>query len=257
MLAPQRQAAIVEKVRVDGAVRVSDLVAEFNVSDMTIRRDLEILAERKLVAKVHGGATQARSGVDEEPGFTIKSVRRKEAKHAIARAAAGFVQPGESIALSAGTTTWVLARHLTGVADVTVVTNSIRVAEVFHQHDRDDQKVILTGGTRTPSEALVGPIADNCLDSLNVDTLFLGVHGISTKRGFTTPNIEESETNKALIRAARRVIVVADSTKWQTVGTRAIAPVARADVLVTDADLPEPAKRTLRDHVGRLVIADT
>src|SRR5690625_208867 len=117
MLAPQRQAAIAEKVRLYGAVKVSDLVAEFHVSDMTIRRDLEILAQRGLAAKVHGGATFVQTEVRAEPGFAVRSVQQLPAKEAIARATADLVRPGQSIALSAGTTTWVLAQHLVAVAD--------------------------------------------------------------------------------------------------------------------------------------------
>ena len=109
MLAQQRQQAILERVRSSGGVRVADLVRELSVSDMTIRRDLEVLAERGLVEKVHGGATVAGPGSTEEPGFAAKSVRQQLEKEAIAQQAAQLVRPGTAIALSAGTTTWTLA----------------------------------------------------------------------------------------------------------------------------------------------------
>lgn len=255
MLAPQRQSMIVERVRRSGAVRVAELVEEFRVSDMTIRRDLESLADRGLVSKVHGGATAVDIGSTDEPGFAAKSVREKEAKEAIARTAADLVKPGEAIALSGGTTTWTLAQHLIGVAELTVVTNSVPVADVFYRSGRADQTVILTGGIRTPSDALVGPFAVAALDTINVDTLFLGVHGISAS-GFTTPNIDESETDRALIRASRRLVVLADSTKWEIVGIRTIARCEEADVLVCDSGLPQSARDVFTDRVGRLVIAD-
>ncbi|GAA4908642.1 DeoR family transcriptional regulator [Stackebrandtia albiflava] len=254
MLAPQRQSVIAERVRRTGAVRVAELVDEFGVSDMTIRRDLESLAERGLVSKVHGGATAVDMNPTDEPGFAAKSVREKEAKEAIARAAATLVSPGQAIALSGGTTTWTLAQHLLGVAGLTVVTNSVPVADTFYRSGRADQSVILTGGRRTPSDALVGPFAVAMLETINVDTLFLGVHGISPE-GFTTPNIDESETDRALIRAARRLVVVADSTKWEIVGIRTIARPEEAHVLISDTGLPQSARSAFGGTVGRLVIA--
>src|SRR5690606_33235204 len=157
MLAPQRQAAILERVRTDGAVRVSDLVAELGVSDMTMRRDLEVLADRGLVSKVHGGATAVQPGSTDEPEFAAKAIRQRAEKRAIAAAAAQLVKPGTAVALSAGTTTAELARRLTEVPELTVVTNSIPVADVFDKAGRTDQTVVLTGGVRTPSDALVGP----------------------------------------------------------------------------------------------------
>jgi DeoR/GlpR family transcriptional regulator of sugar metabolism len=256
VLAQQRQAAIVDRVRHHGAVRVADLVADLGVSDMTIRRDLEALAERGLLAKVHGGATVVHPGSTDEPGFAAKAARQRAEKAAIAARAAAMVQPGSAIALSAGTTTVELARRLVDVADLTVVTNSIPVADCFYRADRPDRTVVLTGGERTPSDALVGPIALAAIRTLHSDVLFLGVHGMSVRAGFTTPNLMESDTNRALVAAAERLVVVADSTKWGTVGISSIARLADADVLVTDAGLADDARHLLREQVGELVEVD-
>ncbi|MDG4793886.1 DeoR/GlpR family DNA-binding transcription regulator [Micromonospora sp. WMMD1082] len=252
MLAQQRQAAILDRVRATGGVRVGELAAEFQVSDMTIRRDLDLLHERGLLAKVHGGATVA--GVTDEPGFQAKSVRQQAEKAAIAERAARLVPPGAAIALSAGTTTAELARHLVDVPALTVVTNSLPVADILHDRGRSDQTVVLTGGVRTPSDALVGPLAVGAVRSLHLDLLFLGVHGITERTGFTTPNLMEAETNRALVAAADRLVVLADHTKWGTVGISAIAPLAAAHVLVTDDRLTPEARRLLTDRVGELVV---
>jgi len=256
MLASQRQAAILDLVRLHGGVRVSHLVRQFSVSDMTIRRDLEALAERGLVDKVHGGATAAGPGSTEEPGFVAKSARQQAEKMAIAARAAALVEPGTAIALSAGTTTAALARLLVDVPALTVVTNSIPVADALHRSDRSDQTVVLTGGVRTPSDALVGPIAEAAGGSLNVDVLFLGVHGMSPRTGFTTPNLMEAGINRLLVAAARRLVVLADHTKWETIGIATIAPLAEADVLVTDAGLAEPARLQLAEQVGELLVVE-
>jgi len=253
MLAPQRQAAILERVRRDGGVRVSELARELGASDMTIRRDLEVLAERGLLAKVHGGAVA--TTVD-EPEYTTKSTRQRTEKEAIASAAVRLVAPGSAVALSAGTTTAALAHKLVDVPGITVVTNSLPAAEVLHHSGRTDQTVVLTGGLRTPSDALVGPYADVVIRMTNVDVLFLGVHGMATRAGFTTPNILEAETNRTMLASARRMVVLADHTKWETVGIATIADLDDADILVTDAALPAPARSILAEHVGELIITE-
>ncbi|WP_030456798.1 DeoR/GlpR family DNA-binding transcription regulator [Herbidospora cretacea] len=256
MLAQQRQQAILERVRRTGGVRVADLVRDLGVSDMTIRRDLEALADRGLIEKVHGGATAAGPGSTEEPGFAAKSVRQQPEKEGIARAAARLVRPGSAVALSAGTTTWTFAHHLVDVPDLTLITNSVRVAEVFHRSGRPGQTVVLVGGVRTPSDALVGPIAVQAIRSLNVDTLVLGVHGMNTRAGFTTPNLLEAETDRELVAAAQQLVVLADHTKWGTVGISTIARLDRADVLVTDSGLDKEARDELAGHVGELIVAE-
>lgn len=254
MLARQRQAAILERVRAAGGVRVTELAAEFGVSDMTIRRDLDALHGQGLLAKVHGGATVADPSSADEPGFDAKSVRQLPEKAVIATRAAQLVRPGAAVALSAGTTTAELARRLVDVPGLTVVTNSLPVAEVFHGGGRSDQTVILTGGVRTPSDALVGPLAVAAIGALHLDLLFLGVHGISERAGFTTPNLMEAETNRALIAAADRLVVLADHTKWGLVGLSSIGELGRADVVVVDDRLPEEGRRVLAEQVGELIV---
>ncbi|WP_433500283.1 DeoR/GlpR family DNA-binding transcription regulator [Sphaerimonospora sp. CA-214678] len=256
MLAQQRRQAILDRVRRTGGVRVAELVRDLGVSDMTIRRDLEVLADRGLIEKVHGGATAAGTGSTEEPGFAAKSARQRAEKEAIARRAARLVQPGGAVALSAGTTTWALAHHLAEVPELTVITNSVQVADVFHRAGRTDQTIVLVGGVRTPSDALVGPVAVAAIRSLNVDTLMLGVHGMSSRAGFTTPNLLEAETNRELVAAARQLVILADHTKWGTVGISTIARLDQAHVVVSDSGLPDEARAELSEHVGRLIIAD-
>jgi DeoR/GlpR family transcriptional regulator of sugar metabolism len=255
MLAGQRQMLILEEIRRSGAVRVSELTELLGVSDMTVRRDLDVLAAAGLVDKVHGGATALGRLSADEPGFEAKSHRQLDEKEAIARTAAELVEPGQAIGLTAGTTTWRLAHHITGVPDLTVVTNSIQVANVLHAVRQAHLTVILTGGVRTPSDALVGPIAVATLRSLHVDVLFMGVHGMSADAGFTTPNLLEGETDQAHIASAERVVVVADHTKWGVRGLSRIARLDEAHVLVTDRGLPTEAHTLLAEHIGRVIVA--
>jgi DeoR/GlpR family transcriptional regulator of sugar metabolism len=255
MLAAQRHKLIVEEVRRQGAVRVSELTELLGVSEMTIRRDLDALASTGLLEKVHGGATLRGALSADEPGFEAKSHRQLHEKEAIARAAAKLVEPGLSIGLTAGTTTWRLAHHLAQVPDLTVVTNSMQVANVLHANARPDLTVVLTGGVRTPSDALVGPIAVTSIRSLHLDVLFLGVHGITVEPGLTTPNLLEAETDRALVAASERIVVVADHTKWGIRGLSRIAGLDEIDILVSDPGLDRDARAAIGEHVQRLVIA--
>lgn len=254
MLAAQRRQRILDLVHRTGAVRVTELTRTLGVSDMTIRRDLDALDSQGLLEKVHGGATISRSSTD-EPGFEAKWVREREQKERIAACAATLVEPGAAVALGAGTTTWTLAHPLRMVPRLTVVTNSAEIADVFHRGPREDQTIVLTGGIRTPSAALVGAVAIASLRSLNVDTVFVGAHGMDGRLGFTTPNLMESDTARALIASGRQVVVVADSSKWGVVGISTFARLDEADVLVSDEGLSAEARSVLSSHVGELIVA--
>ena len=218
VLASQRRAAILALVEESGAVRVSDLVEQLGVSDMTVRRDIERLDGEGLLERVHGGALALIPRATDEPGFSAKSLLMTAEKHAIALAAARLVEPGATIGISAGTTTYEFARAIRNVPHLTVVTNSVPVAQLLHESGGGSHVVVLTGGVRTPSDALVGPVAVSALQGLHVDRLFLGAHGIDRHAGLTTPNLVEAETNRALVRASRSVCVLADHTKFGIVG---------------------------------------
>jgi DeoR/GlpR family transcriptional regulator of sugar metabolism len=253
VLAHQRQVRILTELRRSGAVRVADLTELLGVSDMTIRRDLEQMAAEGLARKVHGGAVLA-GQVAFEPGFAAKSQLAQPAKQAIAEHAAGLIQPGAAIALSAGTTTWAMARTVAAIPGLTVVTNSTTVADAITTLDTANRvTVILTGGVRTPSAALVGPVADRTIASMHVDLLFLGVHGIDPRSGYTTPNLAEATTNRALVASAREVIVLADSSKWGVVGLADIGPLGIASTVITDDALTGDARRTLSEFVEHVV----
>ena len=164
MLARHRQSLILQAVRSDGSARVSDLTQQLGVSDMTVRRDLEALARDGLIEKVHGGAVLPGTPTSShEPGFEAKLVLEQPEKAAIGRAAASLVKPGTAIALSAGTTTFALAQCLLDVPGLTIVTNSLRVMNLFSSArptNGSHTSVILTGGIRTPSDAVMAMIID-------------------------------------------------------------------------------------------------
>ncbi|MET3811341.1 DeoR/GlpR family DNA-binding transcription regulator [Arthrobacter sp. UYEF3] len=256
MLAAARHSAILAEVQRERIVRVADLARMLGVSLMTVRRDIDALDSAGALEKIHGGAKLPGGASTHEPGFELKVTQLKEEKLAIAQEAAAQVREGMAVGLSAGTTTWALAQLLAAGPRITAVTNSVRIADVFHQSS-SPSTVILTGGERTPSDALVGPLATSALKQLHLDVLFLGVHGVDPDAGFTTPNVLEAETDRAFVAAARRVVVLADHTKWGTLGISTIADLEDADELISDDLLGGEARRILSKRVGRLRLAPT
>lgn len=256
MLASQRQQFILEHVLRAGGARVSELVEELDVSDMTIRRDIGALERQGLLSRVHGGVTTLPGRTAEEPGFAAKSVIQLAEKEAIGACAAQLVQAGDAIAVSAGTTTHALARAVRDVPNLTVVTNSLAVSDEMHAVGRVDRRVLLTGGIRTPSDALVGPMAVGALRDLHVDWLFLGVHGMDPDAGLTTPNLEEVDTDRALIASAKRVVLLADHTKWRLVALAAIISLSEVDILISDSGLPDEARDELRSYVSDVRVVE-
>jgi len=255
MLAAVRQAMIVDEVRRTGAARISDLTSLLRVSDVTVRRDLEVLDRRGLLTRVRGGATNTEMDVAIELDFEDKSRREPDEKRAVAEVAVSLIRPGMAIALSSGSTTFAVASALGDIPHLTVVTNSLKVADLLYLRGRPDQTVVLLGGLRTPSGGLVGPVAVQAIRSLHVDLTFMGVHGMDEHAGLTTPNMLEAETNRAMVDTARRLVVVTDHTKWGVVGLSQIAPLSAVSTIVTGEQIAAEAVSVLRDHVGEVLLA--
>ncbi|WP_394940050.1 DeoR/GlpR family DNA-binding transcription regulator [Psychromicrobium sp. YIM B11713] len=251
MLAEARRAAIAEMVQRERVLRVADLAQALDVSLMTVRRDIEALHKAGVLEKIHGGAKTRSERSMYEPGFELKSTQAEAEKEAIAEMALTMVQEGMALGLSAGTTTWTLAKHLARLSRLTIVTNSVRVASVFYEAPTQNT-VLLTGGERTPSDALVGPIATQSLQQLHLDLLFLGVHGFDAAAGFTTPNLLEAEMDRALVAASRRVVVLADHSKWGIMGVSSIASFEEVEEVISDDGLAPEAIALLRERVTSL-----
>lgn len=209
----------------------SELAQRLGVSENTVRRDLKLLQDEGLVETVVGGGHMVRSA--EEPTYLTKRVMNQEEKQAIAQTALQLIEPGMTIGLSAGTTTWALAREIRGFSDLTFVTNSTNIALALKTNGWHD--IHLTGGHfRTPSDALVGPLAEASVRMLHTDILFLGVHGIDLSYGISTPNLLEASINRALMERTERVVLVVDHTKWGIQALAQIASMDEIDAIVTD-----------------------
>ncbi len=240
-----RLAAILERVSVDGSVSVADLASTLAVSGATVRRDLHLLESQRLLARTHGGAVA--QGVLYELPLRYKEARRQGEKLRIARQAATLVGDGGAIGLTGGTTTTEVARALVDRQRLTVVTNALNIASELAV--RPNLKLVVTGGVaRAESYELVGPIAEASLAGLNLDLVFLGVDGVSTEAGFTTHHEIEAHTNRALIDRARRVVVVADSSKIGRVAFARICQVDQVDELITDVGAAPAAVEALQER---------
>lgn len=235
MFPEERKRRILDLVRNGDAVTVGDLSTEFGVSESTVRRDLRELEQSGLLERTHGGALPA-EGTLSEPSFAEKTGQNNEEKAAIARMAATLVGDGDAIILDAGTTTLQIARLLRHRRNLTVVTNAFHIAAELS--DIPEIEVIVTGGTvRGNTLALVGPTAERNLAEVNVDMVFLGTNGIDIARGLTTPTQAEAAVKRAMIAAARKVIVVADHTKFGKVAFATIAPITAAHAVISDRAL--------------------
>lgn len=255
MLAAQRHQLILQEVNQRGAARISELANVLGVSEMTVRRDIDALSDSGQVGKVHGGATAINESSSViEPPFKSKSLREQTIKNSIAARAAQLVRPGDSIALMGGSTIFAMAKHLTEVPRLTIVTNSLPISDFFQREGRGDQTVILAGGIRTPTDSFVGEITVSVFDHLNVDIAFLGTHGMDPRGGFSSPNLLEAETNRAVRARAKSTVILADHTKWGMVGFASFAKLSEANTVIVDNLVTTDAMQILQREVPEVIV---
>ncbi len=240
-----------------GFVRVRELSERFGISTVTARNDLQVLEERRLAHRVHGGAMPLSAPRGERP-FEEVVTQHAQQKAAIARTAAALVSSGESILVDVGTTTAAFAHELvarTDLVDLTVITNGIKIAlDLEAAYPR--LSIVVTGGTLRPKQhSLVDPLAAVMLQQLNVDTLFLGCNGVDAEAGITNINLPEAAIKRTMIAAANRCVVLADSSK---LGVRALAQVCDLtdiDVVVTDGAADPAQLAAIRSQGVDVIIA--
>jgi DeoR family transcriptional regulator of aga operon len=240
----ERLPAILDALASDGGVDVGSLVERFGVSAATVRRDLQLLETQRLLTRTHGGAVT--SDVLYELPLRYRSARHQAEKLRIAAEAAHRVHDGAVVGLTGGTTTTEVARSILDRRGLTVVTNALNIAGELAI--RADLKLLVTGGTARPeSYELIGPIAEQALERLNLDVVFVGVDGISVASGLTTHHEVEAHTNRAMIERAHRVVVVTDSSKLGRVAFAQICSVEAVDDLITDDGAGTAVIRELGD----------
>ncbi|MFZ0860056.1 MAG: transcriptional repressor AgaR [Candidatus Sulfotelmatobacter sp.] len=237
MLNEERQRAILELLRRDGRVLVVDLARQFHTSEVTIRKDLDVLHVKGRIHRTHGGALPARDGALEDPTLREKEKLHRKEKLQIASAAARMVSEGQVVVLDSGTTTTAIARALRNFQNLTIITNAANIAAEL---SGSVVEVILTGGSlRKNSFSLVGPLAEETLHKLHADILFLGVDGFDVQYGLSTPNLLEAKVNRVMIEISKVAVAVCDSSKFGKRSLSLIAPTSSLQHVITDSCVPK------------------
>ncbi|MCX7804465.1 MAG: DeoR/GlpR family DNA-binding transcription regulator [Planctomycetota bacterium] len=247
-----RQAEILEILQRDGKASVQALARRFRVNAMTIRRDLVALQATGRVARTHGGAMLARTGVVEF-AFAEKARRNMEQKKAIAAEIAGLVPPGSTVSLDTGTTTLEAARAIAGIPGLTVLTSSLAIASALYA--RENVNLVLLGGTvRKNSPDLSGPLTEDNLRKFRVSIAVLGADGASPEGVFT---LDEgvARVSRAMIAGAEKTILAADSSKFSAAAFVRFAEWSDIDIVVTDEGAPPSVRGWLEKKAGRVIYA--
>jgi DeoR/GlpR family transcriptional regulator of sugar metabolism len=254
MLLEERHQSILHLLDTQGTVSVVELVARFDVSEMTIRRDLDLLERRGYLRRVHGGAITDR-GRSFEPSFLARSTVNQDLKERIGKAAAGLVNPGDSLILDVGTTTLEIARHLVNKNELTIITPCFQIANVLAGNS--NIRLILAGGILRPKElSMYGPLAERAFNDYFVDKLFLGASGVDFTAGLTEFNLEDTLVKHAMLRSAKHVILTVDSSKFNRVAFTSIAPLSIVHTIVTDTNLePEVAVQLKKENI-KVILAE-
>lgn len=253
MLQEERQQLILQMLKENQSVRIAELCSRLKVTRETIRRDLYEMEQQGLLKKVHGGAILAKTNV--EPPYSARSVLNLAEKEAIATAAAAFVEDGDAIYIDLGTTTHLFAKHLHDKKGITVITNALMVALELSRHP--DAKVIMSGGElRAGDLALSGPVARKSLENFFVDKAFIGVGGLAIESGFTDYHVGESEVRQLMLKNAKEKYALIDHSKINVTAFAKVAELSEIDVVITDAQLPQPISQRLLEEGLQVVVAD-
>ena len=234
LLKSERQRRILETVRNTGQITVTQFSQLFQTSEVTIRRDLEELANEGVLYRTHGGAIAISLGPPEAPVIQRMS-HAEQVKTSIGHAAADLITDGESVFIGSGSTAAYVARHLIKRKDLNVVTNALTVA--IELASAEGVSVVVTGGIMRDSElSLIGHITEQALQEVRVDKIVMGIPAISLKEGLTNDYLPEVKTDRTIIELASEFILVADHTKLGKVRSAYVAPVTKVTTLVTDSN---------------------
>jgi DeoR/GlpR family transcriptional regulator of sugar metabolism len=253
-LPPQRRQAILDLTVRRGQVEVNDVSELFRISKVTARNDLDYLAKRNLVVRSRGGAVAALHQ-SLTASFSVRALQCQDEKRRIARAALGFIAPGETIILDAGSTVVELSNLISNPEELTVVTPALNIA--MQLGSLPGVEVITVGGkldAQTISN--VGPIAEMQLQSVLAHKLFLGAYAIDPQGDLAEPQQEVAGLKRAMVKAARQVILLADSSKWNSRSARAkVVGLEAFHTVVTDSGLEDGVRRSMERSGIRVIVA--
>lgn len=238
-----RHNQILDKLKKEGSVNVLDLCEEMDVSSVTIRKDLQLLEDKNLLFRTHGGATLSNPYIADRP-VNEKFGLQTDEKERIGSAAAAMIEQDDCILVASGTTVQYFAKKISAVGHLTVVTSALNVAlELIHHPGIE---VIQLGGImRKTSSSVTGVYAEKALEDFSCSKLFLGVDGIDPEFGLTTSNMMEAQLNRKMIAAAQKTIILADSSKFGKRGFGRICGMDEIEQVITDEKISEHMVKTL------------
>ncbi|MGN6211885.1 transcriptional repressor AgaR [Parafilimonas sp.] len=249
-----RRKKILEHIKETGEVMVTQLSKEFNVSEVTIRNDLEHLERKNLLVRARGGAIHTENHVGIDQRITEKHKIHAAEKAAIGKLASSLINDGETIIIDSGTTTAEIVKHLDGIKHLNVITNALNIANLLAAHPAVN--VIIPGGyLRQNAMSLVGPLAEKNLRNFFVDKVFLSTDGFDTKQGIFTPNIDEAHLNGIMIEIAKEVILVTDSSKFKRKSLAFICGLDKIKKVVTDNGIAIDDKKRLEEAGIEVLVA--
>ncbi len=249
----ERQNQIVELINRSQRITVGEICSTFEISEATARRDLEALAAQGKVQRVHGGAIPLQAAPPELPMLQRQNEQADEKLRIAARAAA-LIGDGETVFLGSGTTVLEVARALRSRRNLTVMTNSLPVVNALA--GAQEITLLCLGGMLRPSElSFIGHITEQALAEVHADKVILGTRAISLEKGLTNDYLPETLTDRAILKAGREVIVVADHTKFGRVAAALLAPIESVQVIVTDALAPADFLQGVDIHGIKVVTA--
>jgi DeoR family transcriptional regulator of aga operon/DeoR family fructose operon transcriptional repressor len=232
----ERRQVILNQLNQTGRVTVLELSQQFGVSEVTIRADLQSLAEQNLVVRTHGGAVPPARGLG-DLSLSIRLQQQVTEKSRIGEAGAAMVSNGDAIILDTSSTALAIAQRLKHHRDLTIITNSLAIAQGLL--DVPGVSVVMPGGTlRRETASLIGVDGLEILQKFNIQKGFFGAHGINLPEGLTDVSADEAEVKRPLVAMCRRVIAVLDATKWGRVGLASFADLEDIDCIITDHHAP-------------------
>jgi len=250
-----RRTMILKQLEKDEQVNVSELSRQFSVSEVTIRKDLKHLEKKNILIRSRGGAMK-RSLVNIDLSIYDRRRQNTRLKEAIGAAAARMIMNGETVLLDTGTTIMELAKHLPKKIGITVITNSVDIT--FRLAEFPNIRVIMPGGMlRRNSLALVGEQTAESLRGFYCDKYFLSADGIDVNKGMMTTNIEEASLAKINIKNSKRVIALIDSSKFESKGITAIAPLSQVNTLITDSGIPQDILREIKNLGVEVIVVES
>lgn len=248
----ERQQELSRLLEKSGRLSVAQICEQFNISEATARRDLDVLSEEGVIRRVHGGAVLMRQASPEEP-ILRRSDEEGEEKEHIGRVAAALIQDGETIFLGSGTTVLQVAQNLL-TRKITVITNSLPIINLMSE--KENISLIALGGVLRDSElSFIGHITEQALYEVRADKVVIGIRAISLEQGLTNDYMPETLTDRAILNAGRETIVVADHTKCGVMATAYVAPLTAMHTLVTDDKTDTGFTESLRSQGINVILA--